>query len=263
MDNIQTNDGGSKGAMQSSFRRLKKVHMRVSAILVILLVIAAVNGYLLSRMNQIEKEYDEIKVVSQQSKEANQQVLNMLQEIKDKQEMKEQQIRYQKMLEEKHKNQILQLKAEGFSADTDITEDTGIKAEDMDRIIAFYDSHIKGGTGFTGKGYVFVEAAKQTGINPVYLFAHAATESSYGNSYYAKTRGNYFGINAVDGNEDRASHLGDSVDEGIVNGAYWIKHNYVDNGYTTIREMHEAGYASDKNWSQTICSVANTSLEVL
>ena len=263
MNSIQTNDGGSDKGALLLFRRLKKVHYRVSIILVLLLVLAGVNGYILSRMNQIEKEYDEIKVTAEESKIANQAVLSALQEIKQKQEEREREIAYQKMLEQQHENQILQLKATGFSIDTDITKDTDIKAEDMDRIIAYYDSHIKGGTGFTGKGYVFVEASKKTGINPVYLFAHAATESSYGKSYYARTRGNYFGINAVDGHEDRASNLGSDVDEGIVNGAMWIKHNYVDHGYTTLREMHKAGYASDKDWASTISSVANTSLEVL
>ena len=57
--------------------------------------------------------------------------------------------------------------------------------------------------------------------------------------------------------------MGDDVDKGIISGAKWIKSNFYDNGYKTLDQMHQAGYATDKNWSKTIQSVANTSINVL
>ena len=40
---------------------------------------------------------------------------------------------------------------------------------------------------------VFVTAAKETGLDPRYIAAHAALESGWGNSNFARNRNNYFG----------------------------------------------------------------------
>lgn len=161
------------------------------------------------------------------------------------------------------KDAVKALKNYGIQKETDIGAHTNITVSDMNKIIDYYDKHIKEGTPFKGRGDVFIKASKKTGLNPIYLFAHAACESSYGNSYLAKTRGNYFGINAVDSNPDRASHMGDDIEDGIISGAVWIKENYYDNGYTTLESMRQAGYASDPNWAINISSVANTAISVL
>jgi beta-N-acetylglucosaminidase len=57
--------------------------------------------------------------------------------------------------------------------------------------------------------------------------------------------------------------MGDSVDEGIINGAKWIKSNFYDNGYTTLNEMRDAGYASGESWSKDIQNIANDGLDIL
>jgi beta-N-acetylglucosaminidase len=132
----------------------------------------------------------------------------------------------------------------------------------MDRVINRFEQ-LNGKSGFSGHGAAFVAAAEETGLNPIYLFAHAACESAYGTSYLAQTRHNYFGINAVDNNPGAANYMGDSVSEGIMAGARWIKSNFYNNGYTTLASMHNAGYASSANWSSDITSIANTAINML
>ena len=179
--------------------------------------------------------------------------------------MQEQSEKMQKIQQEwdEGKDAVRALKEYGIHPNTDIGANTKLTVSDMNKIIDYYDKHIKDGTAFKGRGDAFIKASKITGLNPVYLFAHAACESAYGNSYLAKTRQNYFGINAVDSDPGRASHMGDDVEEGIISGALWIKRNYYDNGYTTLSSMKNAGYASDPNWARNISSVANTAISVL
>ena len=57
--------------------------------------------------------------------------------------------------------------------------------------------------------------------------------------------------------------MGDSVEEGIIEGAKWIKANYYDNGYTTLGAMKRANYATDPNWPYNITNIMNQSLNAL
>lgn len=62
------------------------------------------------------------------------------------------------------------------------------------------------GNGYREEVYQGIVAAeKKYGINALFILAHADVESAHGNSYYARTRNNLFGFNAVDSNPDLAS----------------------------------------------------------
>jgi len=152
-----------------------------------------------------------------------------------------------------------------IDSDTDLCGYVFLTDDDMDKIIDSWDDRVRNGTSFKNKGHVFIQASRETGLNPIYILAHAAWESNWGNSYLAKNRGNYFGINAIDSNPDKAYAMGSSVDEGIVEGAKWIKSEYYDNGCTTLNEMiYKGNYASDKGkWINGITNIANTSYKVL
>ena len=110
---------------------------------------------------------------------------------------------------------------------------------------------------FRGRADVFLKASEITGLDPRYIFAHASIESAYGKSNLARNRGNYFGIGAYDSNPGNAFNMGDSLEEGIINGAKWIKEKYYDKGRTTLNKMKAAGYASDSKWVGNIVSVMN------
>lgn len=246
--------------------KLSKYTARVLIVMgIVLLASIAMNIYSITKVNGVQDQIKDINQEVSESKEANQEVLAMLKEVRDTQEKQNQALQIsmkQKSEEKQQKQNILLLKSNGISEYMDLGENTNISVEDMDKIIDYYESKIKGGSRFKGKGYVFVQAAKETGLNPVYLYAHASVESAFGNSYLARTRSNFYGIDAWDTNPDRARTMGSSVDEGIINGAHWIKKNYYDNGYRTLAAMKKY-YASDPKWANDIASVANEGLRNL
>ena len=114
-----------------------------------------------------------------------------------------------------------------------------VTTEDMNNIIRHFDP--SGTSPFQGQGNVFIEASKQSGLDPIYIFAHASWESDYGRSYLARDRGNYFGINAIDANPNAAHHMGNTMYDGIVNGAVWISKNYYQEGQTSLNSMIYGG----------------------
>jgi beta-N-acetylglucosaminidase len=148
---------------------------------------------------------------------------------------------------------------------SDINKTIELSANDMNKIIDFWDTHVKNGTPFKGKGEVFIKASKETGVDPVVILAHAAYESNWGKSPLAQDRGNYFGINAVDSNPNKAYKMGDSMEEGIVQGYVWVKQNFYDQGCTNLHDMiYKGNYASAKDrWINNITSIVNTSYRVL
>lgn len=160
-------------------------------------------------------------------------------------------------LEKKRSKSISGLQA--FNIYTDLKAHSDLTAEDMDKIIDQYAN----ATRFHGKGYAFIEASKATGFNPVYILAHAALESAWGNSYIARTKNNFFGINCIDSNPDAGYTMGDNVVDGLIAGAKWIDKNYYDQGYTTLADMIQGNYASDMGWAHKISSIVNTSARML
>ena len=243
---------------QNLMKRVRWMQVLIGGLIV-------VNGFLLYKVNDLTNQYNAVQEEVKQSRAANQEVLTMLKAIKQEQENqnnkidKAMNITYKKRI---NKHNVMLLKTAGYSEYTDIGANSSLSVEDMNRIIDYYESKI-GETGFSGHGSAFIKAAEATGLNPIYIFAHASVESGYGTSYLARTRHNYFGINAVDSNPGAADVMGSSVDEGIMAGAQWIKKHYYSNGYTTLASMQAAGYASNPSWSSDIVSVANSAIEVL
>ena len=244
-------------------RILKRIHAGMATVIALLIIVILANIYLFCAVAKLQAENAELRNKTEQSQQANEQVLEMLKEIRSKQDEQTQKQEQALELKLERRSSIRLLKTNGINSYSDLGNNNKISARDMDKIIDYYNSMIKGGTPFKGKGAVFVKASEETGLNPIYLFAHAACESAFGKSYLAKTRGNYFGINAVDNNPSLAYHMGDGVEQGIIAGAKWIKSNYYDHGYTTLASMKRAGYASDSNWDSAITQIANESIAVL
>ena len=212
----------------------------------------------------IEAKYNAIHTEVQESRKANEKVLAMLKEVRNKQE--EQNERLEQAMNVTHNKRIsnynvLQLKTNGMNIYTDLGYCSEISVEEMDKIISYYED--ARGTAFTGHSEAFIKAAEATGLNPIYLFAHAACESAFGESYIGQVHHNYFGINAVDSNPSAAYVMGDDIDAGIIAGAIWIKTNYYDEGLITLADMHNGGYASDEEWADNIISITNHSISVL
>ncbi|WP_180366245.1 N-acetylmuramoyl-L-alanine amidase [Aliicoccus persicus] len=130
----------------------------------------------------------------------------------------------------------------------------------------------------SNQGEAFSQAAKQYGVNEIYLISHAFLETGHGTSrlssgvkldssgnlseegtaYY-----NMFGIGAVDNNAlmggaQRAQNMGwDTPEKAIVGGAQFIARNYLERGQNTLYSMrwnpenpgtHQ--YATDITWTE-------------
>ena len=78
-----------------------------------------------------------------------------------------------------------------------------LNTEDMNRIIDSYTAHVKN-SNLRGHGGAFIQASRETGLNPIYILAHAIIESGNGTSYLARNRYNFFGIAAYDNNPGAA-----------------------------------------------------------
>lgn len=167
----------------------------------------------------------------------------------------------QRIILEKHQIDEMQLnKYTNLHVKVNLTE------QDINLIIDDWNKYVKGGTPFKGKGAVFIQASKATGLDPVYLLAHAAWETGWGRSQIAKEHRNYYGIAAYDRNPGNAYVMGNTIDEGIINGAKWIKANYYDQGLKSLNSMIYGGkmYASDKDkWISGISSIMIESYKIL
>ena len=140
-----------------------------------------------------------------------------------------------------------------------------VTPEEMNAIIEDWEQW-NGGSQFRGHGNTFVKASEISGLDPIYIFAHAAWESDWGRSYLARTKANYFGINAVDIDPSLAHHMGNSMDDGIINGANWISHNYYQEGSTTLDLMiyGPKQYATGADsWIGGISSIMSDSYAIL
>jgi beta-N-acetylglucosaminidase len=170
---------------------------------------------------------------------------------------------FEQKKEQLRNQSINNLKATGFTTSTDLGKNIYLDASDIDKIINSWDSKIDNGTRFKGKGEIFIEASRETGLNPIYILAHAATESNWGKSPIAMDKHNYFGINCIDTNPSAGYIMGDNMYDGIVGGAKWIQMNFYNNGYKTLDGMKKANYATDKKWERNIVNIMNESVKLL
>ena len=89
----------------------------------------------------------------------------------------------------------------------------------------------------SGMGEAFMKAAKETGLDPRYLVAHAAHETGWGTAGVGVDgRFNYYGIGAFNSSPNSAYKF-DSKEDGIISGAKWIKNNYTDKGQDSVYRM--------------------------
>lgn len=238
----------------------KKIY--IALVTVVILIIAAVTCGLWVRINEMNAQIDNIQSQIDENYTANKQVYDMLVNIKEQQKRIEERL----SVIQAHDESVLNIKQTGYTVDSDLSlngDSQRLTSDDMNKIIDYWIYHMGVSSEFKNKGDAFINAAKKAGLNPIYILAHAACESAWGSSYIARTKGNYFGINAVDSDPGQSYHMGDSVEEGITEGARWIYINYYSNGYTSLNSMKSAGYATDPNWSYAIADIMNKSVQAL
>ena len=237
-----------------------KEGMKVVIILVMVAIMASVCNAFDQRITEVEQQVEETKAMDRE-------VLNHLKEIKSQTDeinrLTQERLRQEQEREQQHAEAVETAKNTGLSIHSDlVTSTVALNTEDMNRIIDSYTAHIEN-SNLRGHGEAFIQASRETGLNPIYILAHAIIESGSGTSYLARDRFNFFGIAAYDTNPGAAYAMGDNVDEGIINGAKWIKRNFYDEGYTTLSAMKSGGYASSDKWASDIAQVANSCIQLL
>lgn len=246
----------------SNSHTVRNISLAVAVIILMITVVCSVALWV--KVKTIDKQIINIQDQLVENHSANEKIFRMLNDIKEKQEVIDQKLDEQKRIQQEHATNVAYLKETGFGVESDLSSNNvKLNSDDMNKIINYWIVHMGVSASFQNKGQAFIDASKETGLNPVYILAHAAVESAWGNSYIAKTKHNYFGINAVDHDPGQSYTMGDCTESGIMEGARWIKRNYYDQGYTTLGAMKRGGYASDPNWSYNISSIMNQSLRAL
>ena len=237
-----------------------KEGMKAIIILVIVAIIASVCNAFDQRITEVEHQIEETKAMDRE-------VLDHLKEIKyqtdELNRLTQERIKQEQEREQRHTEAVKTAKTVGLSVHSDlVTSTVALNTEDMNRIIDSYTAHVEN-SNLRGHGEAFIQASRETGLNPIYILAHAIIETGSGTSYLARDRYNFFGIAAYDSNPGAAYAMGDNVDEGIINGAKWIRRNFYDQGYTTLSAMKSGGYASSDKWASDIAQVANSCIQLL
>ena len=151
---------------------------------------------------------------------------------------------------------------------TDLSIMNTVTTEQMNLIIDHWNSQSGYNSPFVGLGQTFIDAAKETGLDPVYILAHAGLESGWGKSQIARDKHNYFGIGAFDNSPYESAYtMADETSQGIMKGAIWIANNYYNRGQTSLYTMrynngyHE--YCTSTTWTYNIASIMRTSYSLI
>lgn len=132
---------------------------------------------------------------------------------------------------------------------------TNYTADDLDR---FINNNTSATSKLRGLGSTFIETQNTYGVNALLALGVAMNESAKGDSYYAQSKNNLFGIGAVDFAPDGAFEFetpGDSVRE--------FAKNFISSGYSNPDDFRYYGgylgnkalganvkYASDPFWAE-------------
>lgn len=91
-----------------------------------------------------------------------------------------------------------------------------------------------------GKGYMFIQASRVSGIDPRFLFALCIVEAGWNPINRHMSKHNYYSINMPDNNLNGGIDFGKTDEEGIINSCIWIADRYIyheDRKQYTIAEM--------------------------
>lgn len=123
----------------------------------------------------------------------------------------------------------------GDSGDLKLNQDFAVTTDEMNK---WLDKKAPKDSPFRGQGKIFIEASKESGLDPMYIATHAGLESAWGTSEIAREKNNYFGIAAFNASPmESAKTFGSGLEAGIVEGACWIAKHYTNKGQDTLNKM--------------------------
>ncbi|MGP7815544.1 phage tail tape measure protein [Niallia sp. 01092] len=150
----------------------------------------------------------------------------------------------------------------GSLVNKNLKQQTRVSASELNKWI---NSRAGKGSVMYNSGQAFIDAANASGLDPLYLVAHAAHETGWGNSNIAKSKNNFYGIGAFDASPYASSYGYNGANAGIIEGAKWISDNYANGRYgqDTLQKMrfnngtHQ--YATDPGWANKIAAIMSGS----
>lgn len=120
------------------------------------------------------------------------------------------------------------------------------------------NSNATEGSLMYNQGEAYMEAGKVSGLDPRYLVAHSALETSWGTSNIVKDKNNFYGIGAFDATPYSSAYGYDGAKAGIIEGSKFIADEYYSQGQTTLSSMNRDpsgkghNYATDPGWADKI-----------
>lgn len=137
-------------------------------------------------------------------------------------------------------------------------QDNSIRAKDLN---TWYTSRKGNSPGkMKDAGQTIIDASAKAGLDPRYVAAHAAIESSWGQSNIVRDKNNFFGIGAFDKSPYASAYSYKTPLDGLTAGASWISSKYPNSAYkqTSLYKMRFNGgkhqYATDPVWDRSIAA---------
>ena len=148
-----------------------------------------------------------------------------------------------------------------YWSNTDLTKsDLGKTVDTLTagQLNEWINSNATEGSLMYNQGEAYMEAGKVSGLDPRYLVAHSALETSWGTSNIVKDKNNFYGIGAFDATPYSSAYGYDGAKAGIIEGSKFIADEYYSQGQTTLSSMNRDpsgkghNYATDPGWADKI-----------
>ena len=145
-----------------------------------------------------------------------------------------------------------------YSAQSNLRVVPSVTGEALDDAIAA----IRPDSPLIGLGADFVRIGQEKQMNPIYIAAHAAWESTWGTSQIAQDKNNLFGYGAYDSCPYECAWTFDSMADSVETVMAKVDEEYLTEGGiyfngATLQGMN-VKYATDPNWADGIASVMNS-----
>jgi beta-N-acetylglucosaminidase len=145
---------------------------------------------------------------------------------------------------------------------TDLLNRMDISENDIARCIRYmtsFGNNLDSVLNSDGIAAAYIEASRQSGLDPIFLVALSGLESSWTVTDLHREKCNFYSIGMYDSDPNEGLVLGKTYEEGIINGAIYIRENWYDVGNTNIHDMeYEGEYSSDEEWASKLTSIMNT-----
>jgi beta-N-acetylglucosaminidase len=151
-----------------------------------------------------------------------------------------------------------------ITVNTDLLNRMEISESDIQKCIDVFTSEYPDSL-FKTCASAFIEAARNTGYDPIFLLSLAGLESGWNVADLHRERNNPYSIAMYDYDIYQGATLGSTFAEGIINGATIIYESYYITGQTTLYGMQDGDhyYASSDTWSNTIAVIMNECYQII